>query len=115
METLCMAWEGLGVPYYKPDGGYMVLVSLSGVQIPSGYPFPPRIADANDETKMSWFLINEIGVAGLPSSGFYVRPNESVQKAMLFRFAVCREDETLDVACKRLKKLQEYMSPSVSA
>ncbi|KAJ5685895.1 hypothetical protein N7536_008514 [Penicillium majusculum] len=112
METLCTAWEGLGVP---PDGGYMVLVSLSGVQIPSGYPFPPRIADADDETKMCWFLINEIGVAGLPSSGFYVRPNESVQKAMLFRFAVCREDETLDVACKRLKKLQEYMSPSVSA
>ena len=46
--------------------------------------------------------------------GFYVRPNESVQKAMLFRFAVCREDETLDVACKRLEKLEEYMSPSVS-
>lgn len=47
--------------------------------------------------------------------GFYVRPNESVQKAKLFRFAVCREDETLDVACKRLKKLQEYMRPSISA
>lgn len=42
--------------YYKPDGGYMVLVSLSGVQILSGYPLPPRIANANDET---WFLINE--------------------------------------------------------
>lgn len=37
----------------------MVLVSLSGVQIPSGHPFPPRIADADNKTKMCWFLINE--------------------------------------------------------
>lgn len=61
------------------------------------------------------FIILPFMVDSNCAIGFYVRPNESVQKAMLFRFAVCREDETLDVACKRLKKLQEYMSPSVSA
>jgi hypothetical protein len=29
---------------------------------------------------------------------------------MLFRFAVCREDDVLGVACERLRELREYIS-----
>jgi hypothetical protein len=68
LECRSVSWRDLegdethiltGIQYYKPDGGYMVLVSLGGVQIPCDYPFPPQITDADGETKMCWFLINE--------------------------------------------------------
>ncbi|KAL4931863.1 pyridoxal phosphate-dependent aminotransferase [Aspergillus undulatus] len=110
MERLCAVFEELGIPYYKPDGGYMVLASLAKVCIPEAYVFPGTVADADRESQMCWFLVNEIGVAGLPSSGFYVTVSQAMRDAMLFRFAVCREDDVLGVACERLRELREYIS-----
>jgi kynurenine aminotransferase len=46
-----------------------VLANLGKVKIPKGYKFPPHIVDRPRDFKLSWFLVNEIGVAAIPPSG----------------------------------------------
>jgi hypothetical protein len=46
-----------------------VLANLGKVRIPKGYKFPPHIMDRPRDFKLSWFLVNEIGVAAIPPSG----------------------------------------------
>ena len=55
-----------------------------------------------------WFLIMEIGVAAIPPTEFFTPDNEHLVKDWL-RFAVCKEDDVLERAKERLRKLKEYI------
>lgn len=48
-------------------------------------------------------LIREIGVAVVPGSSFYHRPEMG---SKYVRFCFCKKDETLEAAAERLNKLK---------
>ena len=86
MHNFNAIWDELGLPvrlnanlvgfptknplqYTKPQGGYFVLVNTSKIHIPEGYLFPADIQDKPRDYKLSWFLVQDIGVAAIPTSG----------------------------------------------
>ncbi|MCK9583072.1 MAG: aminotransferase class I/II-fold pyridoxal phosphate-dependent enzyme [Endomicrobiales bacterium] len=73
--------------YTKPQGAYYVLVDIN----PLGW---------NDDIKFSQWLIEEIGVAGVPGSSFFREPVKN-----LIRFHFAKKPETLDIAGEKLLKL----------
>lgn len=101
-------WPELGLPYSDPEGGYFVLVNMKKVKLPEGYPFPPHVADRPRDFKLSWFLIQEVGVAAIPPTDFYTEANAWIAEDYL-RFAVCKEDAVLEDAKERLRGLKKYI------
>ncbi|EWC48700.1 putative aminotransferase C6B12.04c [Drechslerella stenobrocha 248] len=104
-------WDELGLPYTDPEGGYFVLVNMSKVKIPDGYPFPDFVQSRPRDFKLSWFLIKELGVAAIPPTEF-VQPGTVMEKLTenYLRFAVCKDDDVLDAAKERLRGLKQYMT-----
>jgi aminotransferase len=51
----------------------------------------------------SQHLVREVGVAAVPGSSFYSRPELGAQQV---RFCFCKRDETLRAAAERLQKLR---------
>ena len=70
-----------------PEGAYYIMADFSAL---SGL----------DDTAFSTFLAKEAGVAPVPGSSFYSRPEDG---AKLVRFAFCKRTETLRRAVKRLR------------
>jgi aspartate/methionine/tyrosine aminotransferase len=54
------------------------------------------------------FLISEVGVAAIPPSAFYEKPEEA---PLLARFCFAKRDETLIAAGERLGTLRGRLSP----
>ncbi|KAL7272382.1 arylformamidase [Rhizina undulata] len=108
MERFNEVWDELGLPYTNPDGGYFVLVNLSKIKLPENYDFPPHVRERARDFWLAWFLIKEIGVAAIPPTEFYTPENEKEAENYL-RFAVCKDDDVLEAAKERLRKLKEYM------
>jgi kynurenine aminotransferase len=101
-------WDELGLPYSDPEGGYFVLVNMSKVKLPENYPFPPQVANRPRDFKLSWFLIQELGVAAIPPTEFYTDKNAWIAQDYL-RFAVCKNDDILETAKERLRGLKKYI------
>ncbi|KAH6613460.1 pyridoxal phosphate-dependent transferase [Chaetomium tenue] len=101
-------WHELGIPYSEPEGGYFVMVNLSGVEIPADYPFPPHVAERPRDFRLAWFLIQELGVAAIPPSEFCTDENSHLVEDYL-RFAVCKPDEVLEDAKERLRGLKPFL------
>ncbi|KAL9066664.1 MAG: hypothetical protein Q9161_007423 [Pseudevernia consocians] len=55
--------------YTEPQGGYFVLVNTSKIRIPEDYVFPAELQDKPRDYRLSWFIIQELGVAAIPTSG----------------------------------------------
>ncbi|KAK0756960.1 hypothetical protein N5P37_010484 [Trichoderma harzianum] len=108
MDRFNEVWDELGLPYSEPEGGYFVLVNMNKVQLPEDYPFPPHVASRPRDFKLSWFLIQEVGVAAIPPTEFYTDENAHMAEDYL-RFAVCKEDSILEEAKNRLRGLKKYM------
>ena len=81
---------GAGFRCFRPRGTYYVMTDIS----PFGF--------AND-TEFTRYLVERIGVAGVPGSSFFRNP---VDGHRLMRFAFCKTDETLSAAAERLSKLR---------
>ena len=109
MTRFCEVFDELGLPYSEPEGGYFVLANLNRVKLPEGYDFPPQVAERPRDFKLSWFCIMELGVAAIPPTEFYTDENAHLAEDWL-RFAVCKDDEVLEGAKKRLRGLKKYMS-----
>ena len=60
---------------------------------------------ARDDVEFTRHLIREVGVACVPGSSFYSRPELGAHQV---RFCFCKKDETLEAAADRLRKLQRY-------
>lgn len=109
MDRFNEVWAELGLPFSEPEGGYFVLVNMKKVGLPEGYPFPEHVRDRPRDFKLSWFLIQEVGVAAIPPTEFYTDANAYIGEDWL-RFAVCKEDEVLERAKERLRGLKKYIN-----
>jgi len=82
--------EGAGFRIFRPDGAYYVMTDISAF----GF---------RDDVEFTRHLIREVGVACVPGSSFYSRPELGAQQV---RFCFCKKDETLSAAGERLQWLQ---------
>ncbi|HYH87422.1 MAG TPA: aminotransferase class I/II-fold pyridoxal phosphate-dependent enzyme [Pyrinomonadaceae bacterium] len=90
-DVLLPVLEDAGFKVFRPDGAYYVMTDISAF----GF---------RDDIEFTRFLVREVGVACVPGSSFYSRPELGAQQV---RFCFCKKDETLDAAAERLQKLQK--------
>ena len=57
----------------------------------------------SDDVAFARYLVQEIGVAVVPGSSFYLDPSHGARQV---RFAFCKKDATLDEAERRLSRLR---------
>ncbi len=89
-DLLLPALEAAGFRTYRPDGAYYIMTDISGFGFKTDVEFTRH-------------LIREVGVACVPGSSFYSRPELGAQQV---RFCFCKKDETLLKAAERLEKLR---------
>jgi aspartate/methionine/tyrosine aminotransferase len=82
--------EEAGFKCFKPDGAYYIMTDISDF----GF---------EDDLRFTRHLVQDIGVAVVPGSSFYRRPELGAQQV---RFCYCKRDETLEAAARRLQKLR---------
>lgn len=107
-SLLSAAFDKLGLPYTVPEGGYFLLVNFAKVQLPLEYEFPPDVVNRHRDFKLAYWLIKEFGVVAIPPTDFYSDENKAIAENYL-RFAVCKDDELLVEAGKRLAGLKDYI------
>ena len=91
-DLLLPALEEVGFKVFRPDGAYYVMTDIGRF----GF---------RDDVEFTRHLIQEVGVACVPGSSFYSRPELGARQV---RFCFCKKDETLEAAADRLRKLQRY-------
>jgi aminotransferase len=89
-DLLLPALEEAGFRTFRPDGAYYIMTDIGGFGFKSDVEFTRH-------------LIREVGVACVPGSSFYSRPELGAQQV---RFCFCKRDETLLAAAERLTKLR---------
>jgi aminotransferase len=89
-NLLLPALEEAGFQTFRPDGAYYIMTDI-------------RSFGFSSDVEFTRHLIREIGVACVPGSSFYSRPELGSQQV---RFCFCKRDETLFKAAERLGKLQ---------
>ena len=89
-DLLLPVLEQAGFETFRPDGAYYIMTDISRF----GF---------KDDVEFTRHLIREIGVACVPGSSFYSRPELGAQQV---RFCFCKKDETLLEAAERLGKLR---------
>src|SRR6266480_7887534 len=94
-DLLCRALVDAGFRCTPPQGAYYVLADCSGV------------SDLPDD-EFSYWLTKEIGVAPVPGSSFFSRPELGRR---LVRFAFCKTEEMLAEAARRLARVRRPARP----
>ena len=90
-DILVPALEEAGFSPRLPEGAYYVLCDIT----PFGF---------DDDTAFAHWLVSKVGVAGVPGSSFYSRPELGKH---LIRFTFCKTDELLRQAADRLSHARE--------
>ena len=90
-DVLVPVLEDSGFGVFHPDGAYYIMTDIR--------PFGFR-----DDVEFTRFLVRDVGVAVVPGSSFYSRPELGSGQV---RFCFCKKDETLEAAAERLQKLQK--------
>jgi N-succinyldiaminopimelate aminotransferase len=93
-DGLIKVLEESGFKVFKPGGSFFVMVDWRGVA-------PSHV---KDDYEFARWLTAEVGVACIPASPFYQESDKHLGKYCA-RFAVCKKDETLAAAAKRLRRL----------
>jgi aminotransferase len=88
-DMLVPILEEAGFRVFQPDGAYYVMTDISAF----GF---------RDDVEFTRHLVREVGVACVPGSSFYSRPELGSQQV---RFCFCKKDSTLEAAAERLRKL----------
>jgi aspartate/methionine/tyrosine aminotransferase len=83
--------DGVGIPYYKPEGAYYAFCDISGLGFKSDMDF----------TK---YLVKDVGVAVVPGGSFF--GPEAENRHNYVRFCFSRKEETMLAAKERLQKLK---------
>jgi N-succinyldiaminopimelate aminotransferase len=83
-----------GFKVFKPAGSFFVMIDWRGV----------APAHVRDDMQFADWLIRDVGVACIPASPFYQECDKHMGQHFA-RFAMCKKDETLAEAAKRLLKL----------
>ncbi len=87
-DLLVAALDGAGFAPRRPEGAYYVLCDIT----PFGF---------DDDVAFSRWLAAEVGVAGVPGSSFYSRPELGRH---LIRFTFCKTQGVLEAAAGRLAR-----------
>jgi aspartate/methionine/tyrosine aminotransferase len=90
-DTLLASLESAGFRCYTPGGAYYIMTDIAS------FGFPDDVAFARH-------LIETVGVAAVPGSSFYHRPEDGAQK---LRFTFCKKKETLADAADRLGRISK--------
>ena len=90
-DILVPALERAGFGPRLPEGAYYVLCDIT----PFGF---------TDDTAFAHWLVSKVGVAGVPGSSFYSRPELGRH---LIRFTFCKTGEVLRDAADRLARARE--------
>jgi len=93
-DYLVGALDAAGFTCVKPDGAYYVMADISAFGFANDFAFAE-------------YLIRDIGVAVVPGSSFYSRPELGAQQV---RFCYCKRDDTLQAAAERLLRLKSGTS-----
>ncbi|HLF69778.1 MAG TPA: aminotransferase class I/II-fold pyridoxal phosphate-dependent enzyme [Actinomycetota bacterium] len=88
-DLLVPALEGAGLKPFTPEGSYYVMCDIRGV------------TDL-DDVAFARKMVAEPGIATVPGSSFYSRPELGADKV---RFAFPKKTETLEAAAERLKRI----------
>ncbi len=88
-NRMLAALDAAGFRCFKPRGAYYIMADIS------------KFGFADDRA-FTRHLVEKIGVAVVPGSSFYSRPEAGSRQV---RFAFSKTDATLDEAARRLKKL----------
>jgi aspartate/methionine/tyrosine aminotransferase len=89
-DVLVPALRNAGFRVHEPAGAYYVMTDISDV------------AEGEDDVAFALRLIRDPGVAAVPGSSFFSRPELGRTK---LRFAFPKQIETLEAACERLSRL----------
>ncbi|MDO8431371.1 MAG: aminotransferase class I/II-fold pyridoxal phosphate-dependent enzyme [Candidatus Binatus sp.] len=89
-DALC----GAGLKCTKPDGAYYIIAEIGGL----GF---------QDDFAAAAFMLDEVGVAGVPGSSFYHRAELGHRK---LRFTFSKSDQTIAAAADRLRHLSEKLA-----
>lgn len=89
-DMLLPVLEDVGFGVFRPDGAYYVMTDISAF----GFA---------DDIEFTRHLVREVGVACVPGSSFYSRPELGARQV---RFCFCKKDDTLRAAAERLQKLK---------
>ncbi len=89
-DSFLLTLDEAGIQYFVPKGAYYVFAAISGF----GY---------KSDIEFTNYLIKEIGVAVVPGSSFFFKPEEGKR---FIRFCFSKKTATLDAARERLLKLQ---------
>jgi aminotransferase len=89
-ERLLGTLDRAGFRTYPPGGAYYVMTDTTAL----GW---------DDDVAFARYLVEEIGVAVVPGSSFYLDPKHGARQV---RFAFCKKDATLDEAERRLARLR---------
>ena len=87
---LIAALKSSGFRVWEPKGAYYIMAEISAV------------TDLDDVHFVDW-MIRNVGVAAVPGSSFYHRPERGRH---LVRFAFCKTMELLKEAASRLERLR---------
>lgn len=126
VKLFCEVLDELDLPYSIPEGGYFVMVNLAKIKLPEGYDFPPHVASRPRDFQLSWFLIKEVGLAAIPPTEFFTDEHAYMvsfdvlwngcatvltprQAEDWLRFAVCKNDDVLELAKERMRGLRKYI------
>lgn len=85
--------RAVGFECWNPQGAYYIMADADRLMQKTGH--------RNDNDFARW-LIREVGVAAVPGSSFYQRPEEGRTQV---RFCFCKREETLAAAEARLRRL----------
>ena len=89
-DVLVPALRNAGFGVHEPAGAYYVMTDIT------------EVAGGDDDVAFALRLIREPGVAAVPGSSFFSRPELGRTK---LRFAFPKRIETLEAACERLSRL----------
>jgi aminotransferase len=90
-DRLLPALRQAGFKTFVPRGAYYIMTDMGAF----GFP---------DDVSFAHHLVKDVGVASVPGSSFYSRPELGAHQV---RFAFCKTDATLDEAARRLLTLEK--------
>ena len=90
-DLLMSSLEAAGFAPRRPEGAYYILCDIT----PFGF---------DDDTEFAHWLVAAVGVAGVPGSSFYSRPELGRH---LIRFTFCKTHEVLAAAAERLARTRD--------
>ena len=98
-QLMLAALESGGLACVAPEGTYFIMADFSNIFHGSSLAF-------------TQYLIQEVGIAGIPPDTFYGREHAHIGKNYI-RFAFCKSDTLLQQASMRLAQLPQKLSENV--